>query len=69
MTKTSTRTAPDELIFIDGKLLSDGSQVFDVRIGERVWPAVSQHDAEAMAEKIRAAIVAHTNLTVGVVLP
>jgi hypothetical protein len=58
---------PDTVIFVTPKALSDGSKVFDVRLGNEVWPAVTEDDANSLAEKIKDAIEDHTNATAGVV--
>jgi len=58
---------PDTVIFVIPKTLTDGSKVFDVKVGNEVWPAVTEDDASELAEKIRAAIEGHTNATAGVV--
>jgi hypothetical protein len=44
--------------------LSDGSSVFDVAIGSLLLPAITEKDAAQLADKIEAAIEAHTNETV-----
>lgn len=42
------------------KFLGDGSPVYDVEIGEKVWQAVTATDAENLAYKLRDAIMEHT---------
>jgi hypothetical protein len=61
------RAAPDIVIFVVPKTLSDGSQVFDVHLGNLVVAAVTQDDALSMADKIRDAIDDHSVVSVGVV--
>lgn len=46
------------------RYLSDGSPVYDVRIGGIDLPAVSERDADALAEKVKDAIEDHTNARV-----
>lgn len=43
------------------EMLSDGSLVYNVRIGDLVLPAVSEQDSYDLADKIDSAIRAHTN--------
>ena len=58
---------PDVIIFVIPKTLSDGSKVFDVKLGEQVWSAVSEMNAGALAETIAEAIDEHTTNTADVV--
>lgn len=51
---------PDTLIFVVPKTLTDGSVTYDVQIGDMVWHAVTEDDANEMAEKIADAINAHS---------
>lgn len=60
MTKDKT---PDNLIFVVKERLSDGSEVFNVVLGEHKWPAVMQGDAQDMARAIVDAIEHHTTET------
>ena len=46
--------------------LSDESQVFDVRLGDTVFHAVSESDASQLVEKLRDAINQHTLETLSV---
>lgn len=41
--------------------LTDGSEVYDVLVGSLYLPAVTRADADALADKMSAAIEAHTN--------
>jgi len=41
--------------------LSDGSEVYDVSFAGVVFPAITHEDAVAFADKVSAAIDAHTN--------
>jgi hypothetical protein len=41
--------------------LSDNSRVHDVVFGDVLLPAITQDDANRLAERIKEAILAHTN--------
>lgn len=56
----------DILIFIIPETLTDGSRVFDVKVGNVKLQAVTRDDAFEFAEKIRAAVDDHTNNTASV---
>lgn len=43
------------------RILSDGSQVHDIRLGNVILEAVTLKDADSLAEKLAAAIEAHTS--------
>lgn len=51
---------PDVLIFKTVKTLSDGSKAFNVEIDRIVFAAVTESDANTMADKIRQAILDHS---------
>jgi hypothetical protein len=51
------------LIFIHRKQLTDGSFVYDVQVGDHTWAAVTEADAEKLADAISHAITDHTNDT------
>ena len=59
--------APDIVIFVLREKLSDGSEVFNVKIGSEKLAAVSEGDASYLADKISDAINEHTTNTAGVV--
>lgn len=48
-------------VYVTPKRLSDGSSVFDVSIGSVVLAAVTERDAEQLADKIAEAVREHTN--------
>ena len=48
-------------IKIIAKTLSDGSEVFDVRIGNARIEAVTEEDALSLAERLRQAISIYSN--------
>jgi hypothetical protein len=58
---------PDIVIFVLREKLSDNSEVFNVKVGGEKFPAVTEADAEDLAEKISEAINDHTTSTAGVV--
>lgn len=47
-------------ITVTRRILTDGSPVFDVRLGGIILAAVTEKDAFALADKIECAINAHT---------
>jgi hypothetical protein len=53
-------------ILIERKTLTDGSHVFDVWLEGVCFSAVTQEDAEALANKLFSAITDHTNTTANV---
>ncbi len=59
-------TTPDIFIFVVPQTLSDGSKVFDVKVGTTTFQAVTRDDAFQLAEKIREAVDDHTNNIAGV---
>jgi hypothetical protein len=56
MTKT-----PDHLFFVRPETLTDGSKVFNVWYGDIKFSAVTEEDAEELANKLMDAINDHTN--------
>jgi hypothetical protein len=58
---------PEMLLFVTPKKLSDGSEVFDVFVGNERFEAITGDDAIELADKIRAAIEDHTNTTVDII--
>ena len=55
----TTHVAPDVLVFVTGETLTDGSKVFNVRIGNLVLHAYTEEDAEDLASEIAEAITDH----------
>jgi hypothetical protein len=55
------------LFFVIREKLSDGSEVFNVQLGDIRFPAVTQDDALELAEKLSDAINDHTTTTAAVV--
>jgi len=53
----------DITIHIIPRHLGDGSKVCDVKIGDTILPAVTEHDAEAMADAMKDLIESHTTST------
>jgi hypothetical protein len=62
----SKTEAPDIIVWIITRELSDGSEVFDVDLNGQIFEAVSEDDAEQLAEAFADAISSHTNSTAGV---
>jgi hypothetical protein len=62
-----TKPMPDTVIFINRNKLTDGSETFDVQLGDHVWHAVTEDDAIEMANKIADAINDHSNDSAGIV--
>jgi hypothetical protein len=60
--------APDFIVFVVPETLSDGSVVYNVKIGGLTLNAVTESDANDLAEKISDAIGDHTVNTAGVVV-
>lgn len=54
----------DTIVTVIERKLTDGSEVYEVLVGGLLLRAVTQRDAEALADKLSAAIDAHTNETV-----
>ena len=52
------------MIWVRRETLSDGSHVYNVEFGTLTIPAISEKDAESLAEKLRDNIAYHTNETV-----
>lgn len=48
-------------IRVEQEILSDGSDVYNVRFSDIKLAAVTEHDANLLADKIAAAINEHTN--------
>jgi hypothetical protein len=48
------------LVFIRRERLTDGSYGFNVQLGEFEWKAVTEQDADKLAQTIVAAVNAHT---------
>lgn len=67
MTQTTKTAAPDTLIFVETKKLSDGSYVHDVHLGEHVWHATSKAAADDLAHAIAEAINEFTVDMAGVI--
>jgi len=57
----------DMTIYVIPCHLSDGSDAYDVKIGETILAAVTMDDAADLAAKIRDAIDAHTVSTAKVI--
>lgn len=51
----------DISIFVIPKVLSDGSKVYDVKLGDTVLNAVTETEADELATKMMDAINVHTN--------
>jgi hypothetical protein len=60
--------APEVILFVERRELSDGSFVFNVVLGDMRFAATSQDDAEEFAEKISDAINEDTTQTAGVIV-
>jgi hypothetical protein len=60
-------TIPDILIFVVPSKLSDGSEVFAVKVGDLVIAAISEDDATDLAQNIVTAINSHSNETAEVI--
>jgi hypothetical protein len=62
-----TKATPDTIIFVVPQTLTDNSIVYDVKIGNLTFHAVTKDDAIDLAEKMSVAIEDHTNDTTGIV--
>lgn len=62
-----SRPTPDVIIFVVPEILSDGSKVFNIHIGDVKLHAVTEDDAGTLAENFAELIEDHTNDTAGVV--
>lgn len=58
---------PDHLVFVTHETLSDGSEVHNVVFGEFTFHAITESDADELANDIVRSIEAHTNDTADVV--
>jgi hypothetical protein len=61
------KSASDIVVFVVAETLSDNSIVYNVKLGQLTLNAVTQSDAQDLAEKISTAIADHTVNTTGVV--
>jgi predicted PilT family ATPase len=60
MTKPVTKTEDVTTIYVESEILTDGSEVFNVRLGGEVFHAIDENAAAALAEAFADAINAHT---------
>jgi hypothetical protein len=60
---STTILEPDLTIRIVSETLSDGSKVFNVNINGAVLECITEKDAYALAETMKAAVEKHTNST------
>lgn len=51
---------PGTLVFVVSETLTDGSNVYNVILGDQKWHAVDQGEAQELAWKISGAINDHT---------